>query len=75
MILQLILTYGPLVIAFLAECGIVKWAIGAIKKIKETNELKAVIDQNKVLVAELREAKRLNKELLTKIDRIARKEE
>lgn len=75
MILDLFLTYLPLLIAMLAECGIVKWAIAAISKAKETNELKAVVAQNKTLVQELREAKKLNKELLTKIDRIQREEE
>lgn len=75
MILELILTYLPLLIAMLAECGIIKWAIAAIAKAKETSELKAVIAQNKILVTELREAKKLNKELLTKIDHIQRTED
>lgn len=75
MILNLFLTYLPFIIAFVAECGIIKYVISAVAKIKETNELKAVLEQNKILIAELNESKKLNKELLTKIDKIARKEE
>lgn len=75
MILELILTYLPLLIAMIAECGIIKWAIAAIIKAKETSELKAIVAQNKALINELREAKRLNKELLTKLDHIQRKED
>lgn len=73
-VIQYIVTFVPILIAMLMECGILKWACGAINKIKETNEYKKLIEQNKQLMTELQEAKKLNKELLTKIDRIARGE-
>ena len=75
MIIETILLFLPAVIALIAESVIVKWAISAIAKVKETNELKAVIEQNKVLIAELKESRKLNKQLLTKIDGIVRNEE
>ena len=74
-VLQYIVTLLPTVTALLAEVGVVKWALSTLAKAKETQEFKAVVDQNKVLVNELREAKKLNKELLIKIDRIQRGEE
>ena len=74
-ILQYILQFLPTVVALISEVGIIKFAISTLQKAKETKEFKAVVEQNKILVNELREAKRLNKELLTKIDRIHRGEE
>lgn len=73
--LEYIIQFIPTIVALIAECGIVKYALDVLKKAKNTSEMKAVIDQNKILVQELREAKKLNKELLTKIDRISRGEE
>lgn len=73
-ILQYILQFVPTLIAIIGEVGVIKFAFNMIAKAKETKEFKAVVEQNKVLVSELREAKRLNKELLTKIDRIHRGE-
>lgn len=74
-ILLYISTYIPIIFAFLCEIG----AFGILKKtiaqVRETNEFKMVLEQNKVLVEELKKANRLNKELLTKIDRIHRGEE
>lgn len=74
-ILEYILQFLPALIAIIGEVGIVKFAISTLQKAKETKEFKEVVEQNKILVNELREAKRLNKELLTKIDRIHRGEE
>ena len=71
-ILDYIIQYLPTVIAIIMECGIVKYAFNLLSKIKDTSEMKEVLEQNKKLIAELREAKKLNKELLTKIDRIQR---
>ena len=73
-VLQYIVTLIPAVLALLSEIGVVKYAFSTLKKAKETQEFKAVVEQNKILVKELREAKRLNKELLTKIDHIHRGE-
>ena len=74
-ILGYILQFLPTLVAIAGEIGIIKFAINMLAKAKETKEFKAVVEQNKVLVSELREAKKLNKELLTKIDRIHRGEE
>lgn len=74
-VLQYIVTLLPTITAILAEVGIVKWSLKTLAKAKETKEFKAVVEQNKVLINELRESKKLNKELLTKIDRIQRGEE
>ena len=71
-ILQYALQFVPTIIALISEVGVIKFAISTLQKAKETKEFKAVADQNKQLINELREAKRLNKELLTKIDRIHR---
>ena len=73
-ILQYILQFLPTLIAIAGELGVIKFALNMIAKTKETKEFKAVVQQNKILVAELREAKKLNKELLTKIDKIHRGE-
>lgn len=75
MILELILDFIPIVFTLIVESALIKIVINVIKKIKETNELKNVLEQNKLLVAELREQKKMTRELLTKIDRIARQEE
>lgn len=73
--LQYLVTLIPAVVALFSECGVVIWAKAALKKAKESKEFKAVAEQNKKLVVELREMKRLNRELLTKIDRIARNQD
>lgn len=74
-ILEYILQFLPALVAIIGEVGIVKFAISTLQKAKETKEFKEVVEQNKILVSELKDAKRLNKELLTKIDRIHRGEE
>ena len=71
-ILQYFLQFVPTIIALISEVGVIKFAISTLQKAKETKEFKAVVEQNKQLINELREAKRLNKELLTKIDHIHR---
>ena len=73
-VLNYIITYGPVVLATLFEVLISKHAITTLSKAKETAEFKALVEQNKVLVEELRESKKLTKQLLTKIDRIERGE-
>lgn len=74
-ILQYVVQYLPALVAIIGELGIVKSCISTLNKAKETAEFKAVAEQNKILIQELRESKKLNKELLTKIDRIQRGEE
>ena len=74
MIIEYLIQFIPTLIALASECFILKFAIKVLKEAKETKEFKAVVEQNKILVKELREAKKLNNELLTKIDRIARGE-
>lgn len=74
-ILQYVVQYLPAVVAIVGELAIVKSCFTTLSKAKATEEFKAVAAQNKVLVQELRESKRLNKELLTKIDKIQRGEE
>lgn len=70
--LTYIIQFIPTLLALVMECGIVKYAIKILREAKETKEFKIVSEQNKLLIAELRESQKLNKELLTKIDRIAR---
>lgn len=74
-ILMYISTYGPILVAFVTEIGGFAIIKAALKKIKETDEFKKIIEQNKVLAAELKKSNQLNRELLTKIDRIKREEE
>lgn len=74
-VLQYVLSYVPTLIALLGEVTIIKIAVKAIKKSFESNEYKVMVEQNAALLKELREAKKLNKEYLTKIDRIKRGEE
>lgn len=72
--LQYIISMIPTIIAVAAELGIVKFALKVFAQIKESKEMKAIISQNEILLQELRESKKFNKELLTKIDRIERGE-
>lgn len=74
-ILEYVVQYLPALIAIIGELAVVKSCFSTLSKAKETAEFKAVAEQNKVLLQELRESKKLNKELLTKIDRIHRGEE
>lgn len=71
-VLQYIITYVPVLVAFIAECGLIKWAVSAIRKAKDTAEFKKLLEREEALIRELEEARKQNKELLTKIDRIAR---
>lgn len=71
-VLEYIIVYVPAVVALIAECGIVKYALSTLTKAKESAELKRLLNQNTSLLQELRESKKLNNELLTKIDRIDR---
>lgn len=73
-ILGYILQFLPTLIAIAGEIGIIKFAMNMLAQAKETKEFKAIVKQNNVLINELKEAKKLNKELLTKIDRIHRGE-
>lgn len=74
MILEYIALYAPVLVALLSEVGIIKFAIKTLGDAKETKEFKRLAAQNKILLEELREANKLNKELLTKIDKIQRGE-
>jgi F420-0:gamma-glutamyl ligase-like protein len=71
--LQYIVQYVPTIIAILSECVVVKWALKVLKEAKEIKDFKKLSSQNEALLKELKDAKKLNKELLTKIDRIERK--
>ena len=71
-VLEYIIAYVPAIVALIAECGIVKYALSTLAKAKESAELKKLLSQNNQLLQELRESRRLNNELLTKIDRIDR---
>lgn len=73
-ILEYVAIYAPVVFAILSEALMATKVFSTLKKAKETEEFKAVAAQHKILIQELRESKRLNKELLTKIDRIQRGE-
>ena len=71
-ILQYILQFLPTLVAIAGEIGLIKFAMSMIAKATEMKEVKAIVEQNKILLAELKESRRLNKELLTKIDRVYR---
>lgn len=73
-ILEYVIMFIPTIVAIVSEIGVIAAALSTLKKAKETQEFKNVVEQNKLLVQELRESKKLNKELLTKIDRIHRGE-
>lgn len=73
-ILEYVTIYAPVVLAVLSEALVATKVFSTLKKAKDTEEFKAVATQNKILIQELRESKKLNKELLTKIDRIQRGE-
>lgn len=62
----------PAILAIVGEVVINKLTTKTIDNLKESKEVKEVIAQNKVLVKELREQRKLYNELLTKIDRIQR---
>lgn len=73
-VLEYIITFLPTIVALIGEISIVAKTISIFKKTKETDEFKKVCQMNAQLIEELRESKKLNKELLTKIDHIARGE-
>lgn len=72
MVLDLIMTYLPMLVALISEVGIIQYAIKSINTVKQSKEFKQVIDCNRVLTQKLNEQMELNKELLTKIDRVNR---
>lgn len=62
----------PAILAIIGEVVINKLTTKTIDDLKESKEVKEVVAQNKKLVSELKEQRRLYNELLTKIDRIQR---
>lgn len=70
--LQYIISFIPTIIAILSEIAVIAKFISAIKESKNSNEYQEMVKQNKLLLEELRETKKLNKEYLTKIDHIYR---
>lgn len=74
-----VIAWLPTLIALVGNISLVASCFANWKRvaqeIKASNELREVLAQNKMLVDELRKANRLNKELLTKIDKIQRGEE
>lgn len=71
-IIQIVLQYLPTVVALAGEVGVIKFAINSLQKAKATREFKELAKQNEMLLNELRDSKKLNRELLTKIDHINR---
>lgn len=69
-----VIAWLPTILGLVGNISIVASCIANFKKISASNELKEVIGQNKVLLDELRKANKLNRELLTKIDKIQRGE-
>ena len=73
-VLEYIVSFLPTIVALIGEISVIAKVISIFKKTKETDEFKKVCRMNAQLIQELREAKKLNKELLTKIDHIERGE-
>lgn len=73
-----VIAWLPTLIAFASNLALVFSCFSNWKKvgaeIKNSTELNEVLAQNKMLVEELRRANKLNRELLTKIDKIQRGE-
>ena len=73
-----VIAWIPTILGLLGNVTIVASCISNWKKVatevKQSNELKEVLAQNRLLVEELRKANKLNRELLTKIDKIQRGE-
>ena len=70
--LKYFIEYLPVLLAIIGELGIVKACIKKLGEMKETKEYRTLVSQNKQLISELKEQQKLNKELLTKIDKIDR---
>lgn len=73
-IVQYITAFLPTIVALASQVAMIAKFIAALKKSKETDEYKEMMKQNELLMQELRETKKLNKEYLTKIDHIYRSE-
>ena len=73
-VLEYIVSFLPTIVALIGEISVIAKVISIFKNTKETDEFKKVCQMNAQLIQELREAKKLNKELLNKIDHIARGE-
>ena len=73
-----VIAWIPTILGLLGNVTIVATCISNWKKVatevKQSNELKEVLTQNRLLVEELRKANKTNRELLTKIDKIKRGE-
>lgn len=73
-VVSYIVQFIPTIVALIGQISVIAKAISTFKHTKEDDCYKAMVEQNKILIQELKETKRLNKEYLTKIDRIARGE-
>lgn len=73
-----IIAWIPTILGLIGNVSIVATCFANWKRlasqVSQSTELKQVISQNKILIEELRKANRLNRELLTKIDKIQRGE-
>lgn len=73
-----VIAWIPTILGLIGNVSIVAACISNWKKVaaevKQSNELQEVLSQNRLLVEELRKANKLNRELLTKIDKIQRGE-
>lgn len=73
-----IVAWLPTIVGLIGSISVVASCIANWKKVisevRQSNELSQVIAQNKILLDELRKANKLNRELLTKIDKIKRGE-
>lgn len=73
-----IIAWLPTIIGLIGSISVVASCIAnwrkVVQEVKQSNELSQVLTQNKILLDELRKANKLNRELLTKIDKIQRGE-
>ena len=69
-----VIAWLPTIIGLIGSISVVASCIANWKKVitevKQSDELSQVLTQNKILLDELRKANKLNRELLTKIDKI-----
>lgn len=71
-ILDYIIQYAPVIVALLSEVGIVKLALKYIDKIKDTNEYKQLLNENRLLRKQIKAQNEKMDELMTLIDKVAR---
>lgn len=73
-VVQYITAFLPTIVALVSQVVMIAKFIQAFKKSKETDEYKAIIKQNEILIQELRETKKLNKQYLNKLNEYMREE-